>query len=60
MVKPSCEGYITFGGNKWEFEFNVEDKEIIWYGRRARDKWIRGKIYIGKIVTIDFHKMFFL
>ena len=44
-VKPSCKGYITFGGNKQEFEFNVEDKEIIWYGSRARDKWIRGSFF---------------
>ena len=42
-VKPSCEGYITFGNNEQEaFEFNEEDKEIIWSGERARDKWIKG------------------
>ena len=42
-VKPSCEGYITFDNNEQEaFEFNEEDKEIIWSGERARDKWIKG------------------
>ena len=42
-VKPSCEGYITFGDNEQEtFEFNEEDEEIIWSGERARDKWIKG------------------
>ena len=42
-VKPSCEGYITFGYNEHEtFEFNTKDPEISWYGGNARDKWIRG------------------
>ena len=54
-VKPSCEGFITFGDNKQKpFEFNEENKEIVWYDshatdksikdcfRRATDKWIRG------------------
>ena len=42
-VKPSCEGYITFGDNEQEtFEFNEEDREIIWSGDCARDKWIKG------------------
>ena len=42
-VKPTCEGYITFGDNEQEtFEFNEEDKEIVWYGDHAKDKWIRG------------------
>ena len=45
-VKPSCEGYITFVDNEHEtFEFNEEDKEIIWYGSHARDKWIRGSFF---------------
>ena len=25
-----------------KFEFNEEDKEIVWSGERARDKWIKG------------------
>ena len=42
-VKPSCEGYITFYNNEQEtFEFNEEDKEIIWSGEHAIDKWIKG------------------
>ena len=42
-IKPSCEGYITFGNNEQEtFVFNKEDKEIVWYDGHARDKWIRG------------------
>ena len=42
-VKASCEGYITFPDNKQEeFEFNEEDKEIVWTGYDARDKWIKG------------------
>ena len=42
-VKPSCEGYIVLDGNELKkFEFNEEDKEIVWYGDRARDKWIQG------------------
>ena len=42
-VKPSCEGYITFDNNEREtFEFNEEDKEIIWSGQRGRGKWIKG------------------
>ena len=42
-VKPSCEGYIVFDDTEQEtFEFNEEDKEIVWYGDRARDKWIQG------------------
>ena len=42
-VKPSCEGYITFDNNEQEtFEFNEEDKEIIWSGERARGKWMKG------------------
>ena len=54
-VKPSCEGFIIFGDNKQKpFEFNEEDKEIVWYDShatdksikdcfsRATDKWIRG------------------
>ena len=42
-VKPSCEGYITFGDNEQKrFKFNEEDKEIAWYGDQAIDKWIRG------------------
>ena len=54
-VKPSCEGFIAFGNNNQKtFEFNEEDKEIVWYGihatdksrrdcfSRATDKWIKG------------------
>ena len=42
-VEPSCEGYIIFDDNKEEkFEFSEENKEIIWTGPDARDKWIRG------------------
>ena len=52
-VKPSCEGYVIFGDNEQKtFEFNEEDKEIVWYGDtdkwiracfdRATDKWIKG------------------
>ena len=42
-VKPSCEGYMVFDDNEQKaFEFNEEDKEIVWYGDRARDKWIQG------------------
>ena len=42
-VKPSCEGYIIFAGNKQEtFEFSEENKEIVWTGPDARDKCIRG------------------
>ena len=42
-VKPSCEGYITFTDNKQEtFEFSEENKEIVWTGPDAKDKWIRG------------------
>ena len=42
-VKPSCEGYIAFANNKQEpFEFSEENKEIVWIGPDARDKWIRG------------------
>ena len=42
-VKPSCEGYIVFDDTEQEtFEFNEEDKEIVWYGDRAREKWIQG------------------
>ena len=42
-VKPSCEGYITFADNKQEtFEFSEENKEIVWTGPDAKDKWIRG------------------
>ena len=42
-VKPSCEGYITFGDNEQKrFKFNEEDKEIAWNGDQAIDKWIRG------------------
>ena len=42
-IRPSCEGYITFGDNKQkEFEFNEKNKEIFWTGPDAEDKWIRG------------------
>ena len=42
-IKPSCEGDITFADNKKEtFKFSEENKEIVWTGRDARDKWIRG------------------
>ena len=42
-VKRSCEGYMVFDDNEQKtFEFNEEDKEIVWYGDRARDKWIQG------------------
>ena len=42
-VKPSCEGYITFGYNTVEtFKCNKQDKEINWYSRYARIKWIKG------------------
>ena len=42
-VKPSCEGFITFGNNEQKtFEFNEKDKEIVWYGSHTTDKWIRG------------------
>ena len=42
-VKPSCEGYITFADNeKGTFEFNEENKEIVWTGPDGREKWIRG------------------
>ena len=42
-VKPSCEGYITIADNeKKTFEFSEENKEIVWTGPDARDKWIRG------------------
>ena len=41
-VKPSCEGFITFGDNKQKpFEFNEEDKEIVWYDSHATDKSIK-------------------
>ena len=43
-VKPSCEGYIVFDDNEQEtFEFNEEDKEIVWYGDHSRDKWKQGQ-----------------
>ena len=42
-VKPSCEGHITLADNeKKTFEFSEENKEIVWTGLDARDKWIRG------------------
>ena len=42
-VEPSCEGNITFGPNMQEtFKFNEQDKEINWYSRHARMKWIKG------------------
>ena len=42
-VKPSCKGYITFGDNEQEtFEFDEEDREIIWFGEGSRDKWMKG------------------
>ena len=42
-VKPSCEGSIIFGDNEQKtFEFNEKNKEIVWYGRRAVNKWIKG------------------
>ena len=42
-VNALCEGYIKFPNNKQEaFEFNEEDKEIVWTGYDARDKWIKG------------------
>ena len=42
-VKPSCEGSIIFGDNEQKtFEFNEKNKEIVWYGRRAINKWIKG------------------
>ena len=42
-VKPSCEGFITFGDNKQKtFEFNEADNEIVWYGSHATDKSIKG------------------
>ena len=42
-IRPSCKGYITFGdkGQK-EFEFNEKNKEIVWTGPDAEDKWIGG------------------
>ena len=42
-IRPSCEGYILFGDNgKKEFEFNEKNKEIVWTGPDAEDKWIGG------------------
>ena len=42
-VNASCEGYIKFADNKKEaFEFSEKNKEIVWTGPDARDKWIRG------------------
>ena len=42
-IRPSCDGYITFGNNEQEeFEFNEKKKEITWNGPDAKDKWIRG------------------
>ena len=42
-VKPSCEGSIIFGDNEQKtFEFNEKNKQIVWYGRRAVNKWIKG------------------
>ena len=41
-VKP-CEGFITFGENEQKtFEFNEEDKQIVWDSSHATDKWIMG------------------
>ena len=41
-VKVSCEGFITFGDNKQKtFEFNEEDKQIVWYGSHVTDKLIK-------------------
>ena len=46
VVKPSCEGTITFGDNvKETFEFNEKDKEIVWYSRHGRSKWIKGLFF---------------
>ena len=41
-VLPSCVGCITFGNKLEYFEFNEEKNEIVWTGRHAEDKWIRG------------------
>ena len=42
-VEPSCEGYVTFDYDTDEkFKFNEQDKEINWYSRYARIKWIKG------------------
>ena len=42
-VKPSCEGHITFVDNEQKtFQFNEEDKEVVWYDGHATDKWIGG------------------
>ena len=42
-IKSSCKGYIEFDNNEPKrFEFNEEDKEIVWYGDSAREKWIQG------------------
>ena len=42
-VNALCKGYVKFPNNKQEaFEFNEEDKEIVWTGYDARDKWIKG------------------
>ena len=59
-VKSSCEGFITFGENEQKsFEFNEEDKQIVWDGShatdksimnclgRAADKWIKGCFCCG-------------
>ena len=42
-IRPSCDGYITFGDNeRKEFEFNEKKKEIAWTRSGAEDKWIGG------------------
>ena len=42
-IRPSCDGYITFGDNeRKEFEFNERKREIAWTRPGAEDKWIGG------------------
>ena len=45
-IRPSCDGYMTFGNNeRKEFKFNEKKREIIWNGPDAEDKWIQGCFY---------------
>ena len=42
-IRPSCQEYIKFGNNEQKaFEFNEENKEIVWDGPDADYKWIGG------------------
>ena len=42
-IRPFCQGYINIGNNKQKtFEFNEENKEIVWDGPDADYKWIGG------------------